>query len=212
MPGRSIISLVGVLGLLLGGLVVAGCTPDSSGSTASLETTPASADDTTPPSRDAPTATSSPAASTSEADARTGSDRTVAERLADASVAARVKQALVQNRTLRRFRFSPSVVRGRLTLRGDVETREQYRLAERIAQRQEGVTAVTNQVTVDGRRVATTDDPAGTGAEGTAAYHTVRRGDTLSEIAQEHGVSTQQIRALNDLSGPLQPGQEIRVR
>jgi FOG: LysM repeat len=138
--------------------------------------------------------------------------RTVAQRLSDASVGARVKQALVRVETLRRFNFSPSVVRGHLVLRGDVNTREQYRRAERIAQRQEGVTAVTNQVTVDGQAVSETDGRGEDAEEADATYHTVRRGDTLSEIARKYGVSTRQIRTLNDLSGSLQPGQEIRVR
>lgn len=210
MLRRSIVPLVGSFGLLLGGLIVAGCTPDSSGSTASVETTSAPVDDTAPPSQDSSTAASSPAPSASEADARTEGDRTVAERLADASVAARVKQALVQNRTLRRFAFAPSATRGRVTLRGDVETRKQYRLAERIAQRQKGVTAVTNQVTVDGRAFSETDETDTDEPE--ATYHTVQRGDTLSQIAQAYGVSIRQIRTLNDLSGSLRPGQEIRVR
>lgn len=210
MLRRSIVPLVGSLGLLLGGLIVVGCTPDSSGSTASLKTTPASAEDTAPPSPDSSTA--SPAPSASREDARTEDDRTVAERLADASVAARVKQALVQNRTLRRFAFSPSATRGRVTLRGDVETREQYRLAERIAQRQEGVSAVTNRVTVNGRAFSETDGADADPEEPGATYHAVRRGDTLSQIARKYGVSIRQIRTLNDLSGPLRPGQEVRVR
>lgn len=205
MLRRSIVPLVGSLGLLLGGLIVVGCTPDSSGSTASLETTPASAEDTAPPSPDSSTASPAPSASREDA-------RTVAERLADASVAARVKQALVQNRTLRRFAFSPSATRGRVTLRGDVETREQYRLAERIAQRQEGVSAVTNRVTVNGRAFSETDGADADPEEPGATYHAVRRGDTLSQIARKYGVSIRQIRTLNDLSGPLRPGQEIRVR
>jgi LysM repeat protein len=122
-----------------------------------------------------------------------------------------VKQALVRNRTLRQFTFSPSATHGRVTLRGNVNTREQYRLAKRIAQRQQGVAAVTNQVTVNGRVISTTDGSEE--AEDTnATYHTVRRGDTLSGIARQYGVSIQQIRTLNDLSGSLQPGQEIRVR
>lgn len=206
MPRPSFVRIVGVLGLLLGSLVGAGCTPDSSGSTASSEARSATVDTTTQPTQISSTSTSSSSPQASAED-----NRTVAQRLEDASIAARVKQALVQNRTLRRFTFSPSAMRGRVILRGDVNTQAQYRLAERVAQRQEDVTAVTNQVTVDGQTVSTDKSEEATEETGTT-YHTVRRGDTLSEIAREYGVSTQRIRTLNDLSGSLQPGQEIRVR
>ena len=107
---------------------------------------------------------------------------------------------------LRQFNFSPTVVRGHLTLRGEVDTREQYRRAERVATTVTGVTEVTNQVTVEGRSISTSGDAA------EATYHTVRRGDTLTEIARAYGVSVQTLRSLNDLSGALQPGQRIRIR
>jgi LysM repeat protein len=93
-------------------------------------------------------------------------------------------------------------------LRGDVDTRDQYREAERVAAALEGVTAVTNRVTVEGRPVSTPEE--GTSSE--ATYHTIRRGDTLSEIARRYGVSVRQLRSLNDLSSPLQPGERLRVR
>lgn len=196
MPVRSSILLIG--GFLLASLAGAGCAPDSSGSSAPPDTTTVSAT----------TTSSAPAEPSTESAAPPSSDdaRTVAERLDDASVAARVKQALVRTRSLRPFDFVPTVVRGRLTLRGDVETREQYRQAERIATNVEGVTEITNQVTVQGRSVSEGGDTA------EVTYHTVRRGDTLTEIAHAYGVSVQQLRALNDLSGSLQPGQRIRVR
>lgn len=119
---------------------------------------------------------------------------------------ARVKQALARAETLRRFSFSPTVARGRLILRGDVDTREQHRRAERVAANVEGVREITNQVTVQRQSLS----EAGDAAE--ATYHTVGRGDTLTEIASAYGVSVRQLRALNDLSGALQPGDRIRVR
>lgn len=119
---------------------------------------------------------------------------------------ARVKQALAHAETLRRFSFSPTVARGRLILRGDVDTREQHRRAERVAANVEGVREITNQVTVQRQSLS----EAGDAAE--ATYHTVGRGDTLTEIASAYGVSVRQLRALNDLSGALQPGDRIRVR
>jgi LysM repeat protein len=61
-------------------------------------------------------------------------------------------------------------------------------------------------VTVEGRAISESGDAA------EAAYHTVRRGDTLTEIARAYGVSVQTLRSLNDLSGTLQPGDRLRVR
>jgi FOG: LysM repeat len=111
-----------------------------------------------------------------------------------------------------RFAFSPSATRGRAVLRGDVDTGEQYRLAERIAERQQGVAAVADQVTVDGRAFSETDGAGTDTEESKATYHTVRRGDMLSQIARKYGAPVRQIRTPDDLSGPLHPGQEIRVR
>ena len=199
---RLSLLLVGCVGgLLVGSLLGTGCTSDSSGSSTPSDTTTVSA----------PTASSPPAPDTAVASpdapaTRRDEDRTVAERLSDASVAARVKQALVRTRSLRQFDFAPTAAQGHLTLRGDVETREQYRTAERVASNVEGVTEITNQVTVQRRIVAEGDDTAD------ATYYTIRRGDTLIDIARVYGVSVRQLRALNDLSGPLQPSQRIRVR
>ena len=202
-PDRTPVLLAGCLGgLLLGGFIGSGCTPGSSSSSPSPDTEASAA------SPSAPAEMSSSDASRGSPDApdRTEGSRTVAQRLEDAGVAARVKQALVRTQSLRPFNFSPAVVRGRLTLRGNVETREQYRTAERVASSVEGVTDVTNQVTVQGRALSETGDPA------EASYHTVRRGDTLWKISREYDVSVRQVRALNDLSESLQPGRRIRVR
>jgi len=76
-----------------------------------------------------------------------------------------------------------------------------------VAAALDAVRAVANEVTVDGRPVASAD-PSSAGT----AYHTVRRGDTLSEIARRYGVSVQQLRRLNDQTSSLQPGERIRVR
>jgi len=217
MPLRSPSLLIGCLsGLLLGGLVGGGCTPDSSGSPSPSDTTATTVKASPRPPRDSSAETlhtprskrgSSPTAVEDTPPPSPADDaRTVAQRLSDASVGARVKQALVRVETLRRFNFSPSVVRGHLVLRGDVNTREQYRRAERVATNVEGVRKITNQVTVQGR------SPSDAGDAAEATYHTVGRGDTLTEIARAYNVSVQQLRALNDLSGTLQPGQRIRVR
>jgi osmotically-inducible protein OsmY len=70
------------------------------------------------------------APSEAEADARS-----VNQKLTDTSTEARVKQALVQTERLRVFSFRPTVVNGHLVLRGDVNTADQYREAERVAGR-----------------------------------------------------------------------------
>jgi len=187
-----------MLGVALG----PACTPGSSRSSSPPDTTP-EADSPTAQDPTANQDAAPPSPSPSE------DNRSVSQRLADASVAARAKQALAGNRTLRRFEFAPSVVRGRLILRGDVDTREQYREAERVVSALSEVTAVTNRVTVKGRPVSGADEDAA--AE--ATYHTVQRGDTLSEIARRYGVSVRQLRSLNDLaSSSLRPGERIRVR
>ena len=198
MSARSPLFLLGALAL--GASLASACTPGSSRSsppdTTAAATAPEAPEDPSP--KRPSVAPSSPTDTAS---------RSVSQRLADASVAARAKQALARHRTLRRFDFSPSAVRGRLVLRGDVDTREQYREAERVAAALDAVRAVANEVTVDGRPVADADP-----SSADTAYHTVRRGDTLSEIARRYGVSVQQLRRLNDQTSSLQPGERIRVR
>lgn len=208
MPLRSSFTVIGCLGgLLLGSLVGSGCTPGSSGSPASSDTSATPVRTTAQPPRDSSAESSStPRPSASEDDART-----VAQRLEDTSVEARIKQALVGTQTLRRFDFSPTVVRSHVVLRGDVDTREQYRQAERVVKTLDEVETVTNQVTVEGSRVSETDAPADD-APSEATYHTVRRGETLWRIAREYDVSVQKIQRLNDLSSSLRPGERIRVQ
>lgn len=198
--------------LLGGGLLLAACTS---------ETPPGAAADSTGTSTTAVSEPAAEPAGTNDEDG-TSDDRTLSEKLADASVEVRVKQALIQEPRLRVFSFRPAVVDGHLILRGDVNTPEQYHRAERIAGRVEGVTALTNRVTMKGRpvtekRLAETDSTAtaetDTAEEDVAVYHTVREGDTLWKIAREYRSSVEQIRTLNDLrSNELSPGQRIRVR
>lgn len=148
--------LVGSLGgLLLGGLVGVGCTLDSS---SSAPVPDASASSTAPSAAEAPPAAEAPAPTDSLApsdpdppSASPDSARTVARKLADASVKARIKQALVRNRTLRRFDVAPEVTRGHVVLRGTVDTRTQVRRVGQIVQALDGVETVTNQVTATER-------------------------------------------------------------
>jgi osmotically-inducible protein OsmY len=142
-------------------------------------------------------------------------DRTVGEKLADASLETRVKRALVGTSTLRVFPFRPTVIDGHLILRGDVNTPDQYQIAERVAGRVEGIDVVTNRLSMGGRPVteARLSEKQSADVEDSAVYHTVRSGDNLWDIARKYGASVQQIRNLNDLrSSNLRPGQRIRVR
>lgn len=201
------------LSLLLCALVIAGlsgCTSDASSPDAPADTT------STVSAPAAPDSTAS-APTKALASVESGEDtRSVAQKLEDASTETRVKRALIQTSSLRVFSFRPTVVDGHLVLRGDVNTADQYRQAERIARQVDGVDAFTNQVTMGGRpvteeRLSSTEEAAET--DEAAVYHTVQEGDTLWEIAREHRASVRQIQRLNDL-GPssLRPGQRIRVR
>jgi D-gamma-glutamyl-meso-diaminopimelic acid endopeptidase CwlS len=89
-------------------------------------------------------------------------------------------------------------------------------MAERIAGRVDGVTAVTNRLTMGGRPVTearlNSDEESPSGGDA-AVYHTVRQGDTRWDIARQYRASVEQIRNLNDFhSSNLRPGQRIRVR
>ncbi len=195
--------------LLVGGLMV-GCTSAS--------------EEPARPSPDTSRTVASPVAADTasgpEARVSDTSDRSLEDKLADARVEARVKQALMQQRSLRVFEFQVAVVRGRVVLQGDVNTRDEYEEAARMARRVEGVSDVRNEVTVGGEPVGegepAEEQAAASGNEANdagAVYHTVDAGDSLWRIAQQYGTSIQRLRDLNDLSGGgLQPGQRIRVR
>lgn len=207
---RLNLALVFATGLLLVGFLGAGCTSDSSGSSAPPDTTTASPERATAPGESA--VASSPRPSSSAAD----TSRPVSEQLDDARVQARVKQALAREDRLRVFNFRPQVVNGRVTLRGDVDTREQYDYAARVAQRLEGVDTLVNEITVEGEPVSNDAEQASTASstsvsDGSAAYHTVQAGESLWSIAREYDTSVQRIQALNDISSSLQPGQRIRI-
>lgn len=200
------LSLLLCVGLVAG---LSGCTSGTSSSDASADTTSATTTRTvsepTGPDPKAPTPIEN------------GEDtRSVAQKLTDTSTETRVKQALVRTSSLRVFSFRPTVVGGHLVLRGDVNTADQYRQAERVARQVDGVDAVTNRITMGGRpvteeRLSATEDASETAD--TAVYHTVRSGDNLWDIARKYSASVQQIQRLNDLnSSALRPGQRIRVR
>jgi LysM repeat protein len=191
---------------LVGGFLLSGCTSGSSTDATAADSTAATtvSQKTTAPDPAAPT------------DVEKNDDRSVAEKLADTSIEAKVTRALIRESSLRVFPFRPTVIDGHLVLRGDVNTAEQYHRAERIAGQVAGVTAVTNRLTMGGRPVTEArlaDAEKNPSQESAAVYHTVRQGDTLWDIARKYGASIQQIKNLNDLrSNNLRPGQRVRVR
>lgn len=174
--------------------------------------------DAPPDSTNTPTATTvaNVSSSTSESSgAKTSTDnRSVAQKLKDASTETRVTRALVESSSLRVHSFDPTVRDGHLILKGNVKTAERYRRAERIAQQIEGVSEFTNHLTINGQAVNTENPESNSpSAEETAEYYTVRPGDTLWDIAKEYRASVHQIRQLNGLgSSSLSPGDRIRVR
>lgn len=189
-------------------LLLVGCTSSTSSGVSADSTAAATAttvSETSPPDPAAPV----------DVEKMKGT-RSVAQKIEDASTETQVKQALVRTSSLRVFPFRPTVIKGHLVLRGDVNTPDQYRMAERIAGRVEGVTAVTNRLTMGGRPVTEARlnaDDESSAQENAAVYHTVRQGDTLWDIARKYRASVEQIRNLNDFrSANLRPGQRIRVR
>lgn len=73
-------------------------------------------------------------------------ERSLERRIEDASIAARVRMALVDARDLRAFDFEPIVENGRVELRGEVNTREQRSRAEVVVREVNGVRDIANQV------------------------------------------------------------------
>lgn len=205
-----------ILGVLLCGLVVSACTfGGSSSPTDSVASTDTAATtvSTSLPQTASPDQASPAPPSSNEA-------RSVAQHLNDASVEARIKRALVDERSLRLFDFQPEVVNGHARIQGNVNSLEQYRRAERVTREVEGVEAVTNELTVngepvsdDGSTTAKAEASSGSDRKASGVYYTVKRGDTLWEIAREYETSVRQIRSLNDLhSSSLSPGTRIRIR
>lgn len=195
-PGRALLTLC-LVGSL--SLVPLACMPSSADSQSEQTATDEEA--------------ASAESATYEVPAYSG-ERSVQQRLNDASVAAQVKRALVRQRALRVFDFNPTVEGKTVTLRGDVNTKAQWERADEITRRIATGREVVNAVTVGGRPADEVDDSATeeTGAS-TAVYHTVERGENLWGIARQYGASVQRLRSLNNMSsGGLRAGERIRVR
>ena len=73
-------------------------------------------------------------------------ERSLEQRLQDASLAAQVKLALADEAELRRLDFEPEVRQGVVFLQGAVPSRTQYSLAADVARRVPGVRSVQNRL------------------------------------------------------------------
>ncbi|MEX2401447.1 MAG: BON domain-containing protein [Rhodothermales bacterium] len=80
----------------------------------------------------------------------------MSQRLRDASLAAEIQLALMDERALRAFRFDPVVVDGQVLLQGNVETLDQRERAASVAASVPGVQDVINEVTSTESPVAAT--------------------------------------------------------
>lgn len=184
------------------------------------EVTPAASE--TP---DASTAEPSPLPPPSATD-----DRSVAQRVADVSLAAQVKKALLRSDTLRMYDFEVEAHGGRIALRGSVATAQDHATATELARSVEGVRAVFNEIEAPDvapeptlAEADTPSVPAQTLAEADTEklaqappatpepetpktearreeMHTVRSGESLWRIAQRYDVSVDQLLKLNNLS------------
>lgn len=195
-------SLWHALALLCSGGLLVGCTSDAAAPPQPSTARPSSV--RTPASPSA----SQPAASPS----------TLAGRIEDARVEARVTQALVRHDRLRLFDFVPAARGGHVVLSGDVNTRTQHRIALETVQTVDGVVTVDDRMTVNGEAVASSSSPSSPSVSQPASelrgvFHTVQRGETLWQIAQQYQASVERIKAMNDVrSSSLEVGQRIRVR
>jgi LysM repeat protein len=142
-------------------------------------------------------------------------ERSVQQRLNDATVTTQIQRALIRQRALQMFDFDPVVSGRTVTLQGDVNTKAQWRLVGETARQVARDREVVNAVTIGGQpadEVVEDNGEENTGAS-TAVYHTVERGESLWTIAREYGASVQRLRSLNDLGARgLQTGERIRVR
>ncbi len=76
------------------------------------------------------------------------------------------------------------------------------------------VVAVPEQSTRSSRnRQSNTGSSSSSGSSSGATYHTIRRGETLSTIAQRYGTTVSRLRSLNGISGSsITAGKKLRVK
>ena len=157
---------------------------------------------------------------------RQRSEGSVADRVRDAQLEARVLIALSDESRLSVYPFMAEVVAGEVVLSGNVATQSDQQHALQIAQSVDGVNRVVNGITFDETVEAPEAAPPAGSTNGrapetsadtqeapSAAYHTVRSGESLWTISRQHGVSIDDIRRLNNIQGNnVRAGQRLRVR
>jgi LysM repeat protein len=130
-------------------------------------------------------------------------DRTVAQRVADASTVARVTLALAGERSIAGYHLQITAYQGTITVAGRVAEAHRDSILQVIS-RTPGVTYVVDSL----------ENPPEAGEdEKETAYHRVLRGETLGAIAARYQVTAGELRELNDLRGSaIRAGQRLRVR
>ncbi|MDQ7040082.1 MAG: LysM peptidoglycan-binding domain-containing protein [Rhodothermus sp.] len=127
----------------------------------------------------------------------------VAQRIRDRALATQIMLALSNVSALRAYLPTVVVQNGALVLRGTVPTEQLRQQILQIVDRIADVARVVDELVVETPR-KTSPLPA---------YHTVRPGETLWDIARRYGLSITQLRRLNDLrTNIIRPGQRLRVR
>lgn len=154
----------------------------------------------------------------------------VAGKIRDASLAAKVRLTLAGAPDLRAHWFEPEATNGHVILRGHVATWAQRERAAAVAASVSGVASVANELIAQEERPAALAEARGlsanggenglprqtaspgSGAEG-PAYHTVSRGESLWMISRRYGVRVDRIKAMNGLtSDAIRSGQRLRIR
>jgi hyperosmotically inducible periplasmic protein len=107
-------------------------------------------------------------------------DRTIGERVDDATLNAKVKAKLVAERAGNLVKVNVDTKEGVVTLKGVVPTAEDKARAEELARLTAGVKSVVNELTVEGRAAGATDErapataaPAASPATGFIGRHTM---------------------------------------
>lgn len=155
----------------------------------------------------------------------------VAERLRDVSLAANVKLKLAEETGVDISMIDLQVQDGRVTLLGDVASREIGSRVVGAAQGVAGVKQVVSQLNApdapppappgptltDSLVRKPTDSSAQAQPQQAEAptpeYYTIKRGDNLGAIARKHGTTVAQLQRLNNITGTnIRAGQRLRVK
>ncbi len=127
----------------------------------------------------------------------------VAQRVRNRALATQIMLALSNVSALRAYLPMIVVQEGVIVLRGTVPSEQLRQQILQVVNRVAGVARVIDELVVE-MPEKTFPLPA---------YHTVRPGETLWDIARRYGLSITQLRRLNGLrTNVIRPGQRLRVR